>query len=136
MAECSADVLSARHVVVDEDVGDVVVEGDLRGSTGRLAEALPADVVGDGDQPVLRLLGTIPLLDVRAVRVQEGRLRDVLGVRRIPHDRERVAVDIADVPLVHAIEGPVRTRSLSQQGSDALVVTCLCTLLRYSFTMF
>ena len=64
MAECPADVVAGGQVVVDDRVRDVVLERDLRRSAGRLAEALPTDVVRDRDQPVLRLLGTISLLDV------------------------------------------------------------------------
>src|SRR5690349_22158476 len=71
MAERAADVFAARHVVVDERVGDVVVERDLRRTARRLAETLPADVVRDRDQPVLRLLRPAALLDEGAVGVQK-----------------------------------------------------------------
>ena len=64
VAQCAADVLAGGQIVVDDRVRDVVLERDLRRSTGRLPEALPADVVRNRDQPVLRLLRTIPLLDV------------------------------------------------------------------------
>ena len=80
----------------------------------RLAEALPADVVGDRDQPVLRVPRALAPL-VRAIGVQERRLRHVLGVRGLPQHRERVAVDVADVPPVDPLEGPVRTQLLRQK---------------------
>src|SRR5580765_5970385 len=74
-----------------EDLGDVVLEGHLGWTPRGLAEPLPADVVGDSDQPVLGLLRPASLLDVGAIGVQEGRLGDVLGIGGIPHDGERVS---------------------------------------------
>ena len=130
MAERAADVFPARQLLVDERVGDVAVECDLRGTARGLTEALPANVVRDRDQPVLGLLGPVPLLDEGAVRVQEGRLRDVLGIGGVAHDRERVAVHVADVPPVQPLEGPIRARPLRQQGRHALVDTCSGRILR------
>ena len=48
------------------------------------------------------------LLAQRAIRVQEGRLRDVLGVRVISEDRERIAIDLAAVAAVEVVEGAPR----------------------------
>src|SRR5262245_36288765 len=63
VAERAPDVLAGRQIVVDERVGDVVLERDLRRAASRLAEALAADVVRNRDQPVLRLLRPIAFLD-------------------------------------------------------------------------
>src|SRR5207237_5003660 len=41
---------------------------------------------------------------LRAVGVEEGRLRDVLGVGRVAEDGERVAVDVARVAAVEPLE--------------------------------
>ena len=123
MAQRAPDVVAARRVVVDDRIRDVVLEGNLRGPPCGLAKALAADVVGDGDQPVLGLFRPVPLLDIRAVGVQEGRLRDVLGVGRVPHDSQGVAIDVTDVSSVDPLERAVRARSLRQQGRHALVDT-------------
>src|SRR5690349_16650759 len=128
--EGAPDVLRARRLVVEERVGDVVLKGHLGGAPGRLAEALAADVVSDRDQPVLRLFGPVPLLDERAVSVQEGRLGDILRVGRVAHDGECVPVHVPDVTLVQAFEGPVCTRPLRQQGRHALVDTSFGGILR------
>ena len=130
MAQRAPDVLAARRVVVGDRIRDVVFEGDLGGPPCGLSKALAADVVGDGDQPVLGFFRPVPLLDIRAVGVQEGRLRDVLGVRRIPHHGQGVAIDIADVSSVHPLEGAVRARSLRQQRRHALVDTRSAQILR------
>jgi hypothetical protein len=111
-------------------VGDVVLEGHLGRTPGGLAEPLPADVVGDGDQPVLGLLWPAPLLDIGAIGVQERRLGDVLGVGGIPHDGERVPIHVSDVSFVEALEGPVRARPRRQQGGHALVDTRSAGILR------
>src|SRR5262249_55284162 len=83
---------------------------------------------------VLRLLGAFALLCKRTVGVEEGRLRDVLRIRGVAQDRERVAVHVPDVPLVHPLEGTVRTRPLRKQGRHALVDTSSSRILRRSFT--
>jgi len=54
VAERAADVLSADRVVFDDRLGELVLVDDLGRPALRLAEALPADVVRDRDQPVLR----------------------------------------------------------------------------------
>ena len=123
MTERAPDVVARRSGVVADRVGDVVLEGHLGRTPRGLAEPLPADVVGDGDQPVLGLLRPAPLLDVGAIGVQEGRLGDVLGVGGIPHDGERVPIHVSDVSLVEPLEGPVRARPRRQQGRHAVVDT-------------
>src|SRR4029077_7702109 len=67
MTERAPDVVARRSGVVADRVGDVVLEGHLGRTPGGLAEPLPANVVGDGDQPVLGLLRPAPLLDEGAV---------------------------------------------------------------------
>ena len=76
--------------------GDVLVELDLAWSRLFLPEALLDRVARDRQEPVRRLARANALLE-RAVGVQERRLRDVLGVRVVSEDRERVAVDLAAV---------------------------------------
>jgi methylthioribose-1-phosphate isomerase len=60
--------------------------------------------VRDLDQPVLRLLH-LDALDVRAVRIQERRLREVLSIGGIAQKRERVVIDVFDVLPVERLEG-------------------------------
>ena len=98
-----------------DDVAHAIVELDLVGASLRLAEALPADVVRDRDQPVLRVPRALASL-VGAVGVQERRLRHVLGVGRLPQDRERVAIDVTDVLPVDALERAVRAQLLREEG--------------------
>ena len=86
----------------------------VRYAARRLAEPVAADVVRDRDQPVVRAPRTRALLQC-AVRVHEGRLRHVLGVRRVAEDRERVAVDVRGVTPVEPLEEAVRTRPLREQ---------------------
>src|SRR4051812_50028289 len=62
--------------------------------------------MGDLDQPVLRLLDLLPALE-RPIGVHEGRLRDVLGVGRIPQQCERVVVDVLDVTPIEVLERPI-----------------------------
>src|SRR5262249_20724882 len=133
VAEGAADVLTGRRLVVHERVGDVVLEGDLGRTSRRLPEPLATDVVGDRDQPVLRLLRPVALLDERAVGVEEGCLRDVLGVSGVAQHREGVAIHIPDVPRVHPLEGPVGPRPLRQQGRHALLDTSSGGILRQCF---
>ena len=105
LAERALDVLGRVALVALRDGGLRRVLEELRllrPSLG-LAEALPADVVCDRDQPVLRRLRALAVLH-RAERVQERRLRHILGVLRVSQHRERVAVDVTDVALVHPLE--------------------------------
>jgi len=66
----------------------------------------------DGDQPVLGRARPLALLH-RAERVEEGRLRDVLGVGLVAQDDERVAVDVAGVLAVEPLERAVRAETAS-----------------------
>ena len=114
MAERAPDVLGGEGVVVDNGcLGELFLEGDLVRPALRLAEALAADVVRDRDQPVLRRAGALALLE-RAVGVQEGRLGDVLGVGFVTQDDERVAVHVARVLAIEALEGAVRAEALRE----------------------
>ena len=92
------DVLLAGPVV-----RHVVDELDHRRAIGRLAPALPDEVVRDREQPVGRLAWRLAALE-RSQRVHEGRLRDVLGVRVVAQDGVRVAVDVSDVLPVEVVQ--------------------------------
>src|SRR5207253_6488645 len=92
-----------------------VDELDLPRAAPRLAEALPADVVGNRDQPVLQLLRPLAALE-RAVGVQEGRLRRVLGLAGIAQHGERVAVHVAGVAPVDALERALLVATSSEDG--------------------
>jgi hypothetical protein len=119
MAERAADVLRSRpSVVCDELVGDVVVELDLLRPARCGAEALEADVVRDPDQPVERRARILAALE-RAVRVEERRLRDVLGVGAVPEHPVRVAVHVRGMAPVHPVEGLVQARLGRHDRSDA-----------------
>jgi len=110
MAERPADVVRRRPVVVDELVGDVVVELHLLRPPRLGAEALQADVVRDLDQPVERRARVLTALE-RAVGVEERRLRDVLRVGAVAQHPVRVPVDVRGVAPVEALEGMVQTRT-------------------------
>ena len=106
-AEGPADLTGGRDVVVlGRRGGEAFVELDLLRAARRVAEALPADVVRDLDQPVVRAIRALAALE-RAVGAEERRLGDVLRVGLVVQDRERVAVDGMDVPLVELLEGAV-----------------------------
>src|SRR5262249_17541327 len=83
-----------------------LVELDLVGPALRLAEALPANVVGDREQPAPGPLGPDAAVE-GAVGVEEGRLRDVLRVRGVVEHRGRVAVHVPDMARVEALESLV-----------------------------
>jgi hypothetical protein len=59
--------------------------------------------VRDLDQPVARLLDTLPARD-RPQRPHEGRLDHVLGVRLRPQDEHGVAQHLVRVTAVEAID--------------------------------
>ena len=122
VAERAADLLRARALLLGLRLGELLVERDLVRAARRLAEALPADVVGDRDQPVPRRLRPLAAL-VGAVGVHERRLRDVLGVVRAAQHRERVAVDVRDVLAVEALERAVgragAVRAAASHPNDA-----------------
>src|SRR5207248_3792414 len=118
VAKRAADVLGADRVLFDVRLGELLVQLDLVRAALRLPEALPADVVGDRDEPVLggaRLLSALE----RAVGVHEGRLRDVLRVGLVAEDDERVAVDVTRVLFVEPLEGSVRALA-RQDGRHTL----------------
>ena len=120
VAERAPDVLCSRRVVVvDERVGDVVVELHLLRPPRVRAEALQADVVRDRDQPVERRARILTALE-RPEGVHERRLGDVLGVRPVAQDAVRVPVDVRPVPAVHPLEGAVHARPWRLQGRHAL----------------
>ena len=119
VAERSADVLGGERVFLDDGLGELVLEDDLARAPLRLAEALAADVVRDRDQPVLRGARAFALLH-RAVRVEEGRLRDVLGVGLVAQHDERVAVDVSRVLAVEPLEVAVRAETFGQNGGHPL----------------
>jgi hypothetical protein len=104
-AERAADLACRGNVgVVGRGGGDALVELDLLRSARRVAEALPARVVRDLDQPVVRAMRALAALE-RTIGVEERRLGDVLGVGLVVQDCERVAVDRVDVPPVELLEG-------------------------------
>src|SRR5262249_14245813 len=90
-----------RRLVGRLTVPGALVELDLVGPALRLAEALPANVVGDREQPAPGPLGPDAAVE-GAVGVEEGRLRDVLRVRGVVEHRGRVAVHVPDVARVEA----------------------------------
>src|SRR5439155_12381824 len=79
VAQRATDVLGADAVLVDHGLGELLVQLDLVRASLRLAEALAADVMGDGDEPVLGRAWLLAALE-GAVGVEERRLRDVLRV--------------------------------------------------------
>ena len=116
-AERAADLGRGRDVgVLGRGCGERLVELDLLRPPRGVAEALPADVVRDLDQPVVRLVRALAALE-GAVGAEERLLGDVLGVGLVVEDRERVAVDGVDVLLVEPLEGAVSgARSLREDG--------------------
>jgi hypothetical protein len=121
VAERAPDVLRPRPVVlVDEPVGDVVVELHLLRPPRVGAEALQADVVRDRDEPVERRARVLAPFD-RAEGVHERRLGDVLGVRPVAEHSVRVPVDVRPVPAVQPLEGAVRARPRRLEGRHALL---------------
>jgi hypothetical protein len=110
VSERPADVLGRRSLVVlDELVGDVVVELDLLRSPRCAAEPLQADVVRDLDQPVERRARVLSALE-RAIRIEERRLRDVLRVGAVAQHPVRVAVHVRRVAPVQPVESLVQPR--------------------------
>jgi hypothetical protein len=87
--------------------------------------------VGNLQQPVARLQRLLAASE-GAVGVEEGRLRRVLGIRRVAQDREHVPVDLVHVSLVQALERAVVPGSAGEQcgahlssPSDAAATTIL-----------
>ena len=104
-------VQRVRLVFDQTEVGMVVVERHDAGPPRGLAKTLPTDVLSDDDQPVAGTLWTLSLL-ICAVRIQERRLCNVLRVGGIGQHRDRVAVDVGDVPAVEPLERAVRSRPM------------------------
>ncbi len=93
----------ARAVVVRFLAGDALVELDQTWSRLLLPESLLDRVAGDGEEPVRRLARAHALLE-RAIGVQEGRLRDVLGVGVVAEHRVRVSVDLRAVAPIEVVD--------------------------------
>ncbi|HEX3054677.1 MAG TPA: hypothetical protein VHP82_00880 [Gaiellaceae bacterium] len=110
VSERAPNVLRSRpDVLVDERVGNVVVERHLLRPPRVGAEPLQADVVRNRDQPVERSARILTALE-RPEGVHERRLGDVLGVRPVAQDAVRIPVDVRPVPAVHPLEGAVHAR--------------------------
>ena len=109
----SDEVLDRGSVGVGLERRNIAVELDLPRPGLLLAEALPNQVVRDRDQPVRRLARPLASLQ-RAQRVDERRLRDVLGVGPVSEDGVDVAVDLRRVGAVELIQVAVRPGSLSR----------------------
>jgi hypothetical protein len=105
-ASCGQHLVEVRLLVVARRRLRRLVERDLARPRAGLAPAHAADVVRDRDQPVVRLVRPLALLE-GAVGVEERRLGDVLRVGRVRRQRERVLVDLARVPFVELLEGAV-----------------------------
>ena len=67
------------------------------------AVAVPADVPGDGHEPAAQVERLVAGPQ-RLVGVEERRLRDILGVVRVPEPGEREAVHVPDMPTVDRLE--------------------------------
>jgi MFS family permease len=92
------------------------------------AEALPALVVGDLQQPVARLLGLLTACE-RTEGAEKGRLCRVLGVGLVAQDGEHVAIDVVDVPAVETLERSVsRWCAAEQCGAHPRVLVDACAL--------
>ena len=90
-------------VVVRSGMRDPIVELDLARPRLLLSEALLDRVARDREQPVGRLAGPHALLE-GSVRVQEGRLRDVLGVGVVAEHGECVPVDLRYVRAIEVVD--------------------------------
>ena len=105
------DDLVGAHAVVLLRGRRNLVQRDLLRSAQRLAVPLVADVPRDRDQPRPRFPRRI--FGERFVGVQERGLGDVFCVGRIADERERVAVDVGDMPAIERVEvvvGPLPGR--------------------------
>src|SRR6266511_521024 len=132
-AEGAADLGRGRDVgVVGGGGGQRLVEGDLLRAARGIAEALPAGVVRDLDQPVVGALRALAPLE-GAVGAEEGRLRNVFGVGLVVEDGERVAVDGVDVLLVEAFERTVSAGSLREYGAHCWLDPLCCDFLRFGW---
>jgi hypothetical protein len=111
--ERAPDLLRTGAVVVRGGRREPVVERDLGGTPRLLAEALPAGVARDRQQPAERPLGARAARE-RAVGVEERGLGDVLGVGGVREPAERVAVDVEPVAAVQ----PLERRALFRHSAD------------------
>ena len=100
------DLVERRPLVIPSSRLACALERNLLRPAAGLAPAHATDVVSDLDQPVVRGVRPLAVLE-RAIGVQERLLRHVLGVGRIREHGERVLVDLGDVLSVEALEGPV-----------------------------
>ncbi len=119
VAERPPDVLGRQRVLVDDALGELLLEADLGRAPLRLAEALAADVVRDRDQPVLGLLRALAALE-GAIGVEERRLGDVLGVRLVPEHDEGVAVHVARVLAVEPLKRAIVAQTPREDWSHPL----------------
>jgi hypothetical protein len=82
----------------------LLFERDFLRTASRVADPRAARVVRDRDQPLPGMARSVSAL-VRAVRLQEGRLGNVLGVVTVSHDHQCVPIDVLDVRSVQPLEG-------------------------------
>jgi hypothetical protein len=104
LPERAQHTLHVRPLILGErEMLDVILERHFLHATACTRVARARDIVRDLDQPVVRLEDLVTAL-VRAVGVHERRLRDVLRIRRITEQRERVVIDVLDVTTVDGLE--------------------------------
>ena len=94
------DVAAADRSRLDQ----LLLERDLSRTAPRITDPRSARVVRDRDQPLSRVPRALASL-VRAVRLQERRLGDVLGIVAVAQDHQRVPVHVLDVRAVQPLEG-------------------------------
>ena len=106
--------LHVRPLVIrHRDLFNRFVERNFLRSSRVPDETHHARVVGDRQKPRPGLQRLLPRLQ-RAERIHERRLRDVLRIRRVAQDGERVAIHVADVLFVETLErdlGALKKRS-------------------------
>ena len=103
LRERGEELADARAVVVRLRSGDAVVELDLARSGLLVPEPLLDRVARDREEPVRRLARTDALLE-RAIRVEEGRLRDVLRIGVVAEHRVGVPVHLTAVATVELVD--------------------------------
>ena len=117
-------VVGGHAVLVIDQCGGFVLELHLSRPPGGLAKMLQAQVVGYHPQPASRRPGALPAQQ-RPVRVEERRLRDVLGIRRAFQHHDGVPVDLGDVTLVERLERPLRRTAQSGHARHRLKLSLL-----------
>ena len=105
-SERSPDVRRSGELLFDEEIG-------LDEALVPAAQA--ANLVRDREQRVQPRPRPASASEV-AIRVEESRVRDLLGIRGIPENRKCVVVHVADVRPVDALEGSLLPR---EQGAHA-----------------